>query len=114
LSVAWFVTTFTEAPFSLIFSVWILAIAYAAAFVLLYFNVQWIDYLVSKIKLLRKVKPFFAVLEEVNKRQLLSVLLFSLARFVIFTSQYIILMLVILPELPTVSMVLMIFILFFV
>lgn len=114
LSVAWFVTTFTEAPFSVIFSVWVLAIAYACSFLLLYFNVQWIDYLVSKIKFLNKVKPFFAVLEKVSKRQLLSVLLFSLARFVIFTSQYVILMLVILPELPTISMVLMIFILFFV
>jgi hypothetical protein len=94
--------------------VWILAIIYAAAFVLLYFNVHWIDYLISKIKFLQKVKPFFAVLEEVSTRQLAQVLLISFSRFVIFTSQYVILMLIILPELPTISMVLMIFILFFV
>jgi hypothetical protein len=81
---------------------------------LLYFNVHWIDYLISKIKFLQKVKPFFAVLEEVSTRQLAQVLLISFSRFVIFTSQYVILMLIILPELPTISMVLMIFILFFV
>jgi hypothetical protein len=114
LSIAWFISTFIEAPLSVIFAVWILAIIYAAAFVLLYFNVHWIDYLISKIKFLQKVKPFFAVLEEVSTRQLAQVLLISFSRFVIFTSQYVILMLIILPELPTISMVLMIFILFFV
>ncbi|HMR19822.1 MAG TPA: lysylphosphatidylglycerol synthase domain-containing protein, partial [Sphingobacterium sp.] len=114
LSMAWFVTTFIEAPASVIFGIWILSVMYACTFVLLYFNVRWVDYLVAKIKFLRKIKPFFAVLETVDKRQLFRVLLFAFARFVIFTSQYVLLMLVILPGLPTLSMVLMIFILFFV
>src|SRR5690606_10140192 len=42
------------------------------------------------------------------------VLLLSLARFAIFTSQYVPRMLVILPDLPHISMVLMIFFLFYV
>ena len=114
LSIAWFITTFIDAPTAVVFGVWILASIYAIAFVLLYFNVHWIDYLVSKIHFLKRIKPFFAVLEDMTSRQLTHVLLLSLARFVIFTSQYVILMLVILPDLPTISMVLMIFILFFV
>lgn len=114
LSIAWFITTFIDAPTAVVFAVWILAAIYAMAFVLLYFNVHWIDYLVSKIRFLNRIKPFFAVLEDMTSRQLTHVLLLSLARFVIFTSQYVILMLVILPDLPTISMVLMIFILFFV
>lgn len=114
LSIAWFVTVFIEAPTSVVLAIWMIAIIYAFAFLLLYFNVHWIDHLVGKVKWLDKVRPFFSVLREVSSQELSYVLLLSLARFVIFTSQYVILMVVILPEIPLVSMILMIFILFFV
>ncbi|MBL1410616.1 lysylphosphatidylglycerol synthase domain-containing protein [Sphingobacterium faecale] len=114
LSIAWFVTVFIDAPTSVVLAIWMIAIIYAFAFLLLYFNVHWIDHLVGKLSWLSKAKPFFAVLKDVRSRELLHVLLLSLARFVIFTSQYVILMVVILPEIPLISMILMIFILFFV
>lgn len=114
LSIAWFVTVFIDAPTPVILAIWMIAIIYAFAFLLLYFNVHWIDHLVGKLRWLNKVSPFFAVLRDVRFQELLDVLLLSLARFVIFTSQYVILMLVILPEIPLISMILMIFILFFV
>lgn len=114
LSIAWFVTTFLETPTSVDFGVWLIAIIYALAFLILYFNVAWVDYLVGKVKFLAKIKPFFSVLEDFTVKELAHVLLLSAFRFGIFTSQYIILMLVFLPELPFVSMVLMIFIMFFI
>jgi uncharacterized membrane protein YbhN (UPF0104 family) len=114
LSIAWFVTTFIDTPTSVDFGIWIIAVIYALAFVILYFNVSWVDYLVGKVKFLQKIKPFFAVLEDFSVRELAYVLFLSAFRFAIFTSQYIILMLVILPDLPIVSMVLMIFIMFFI
>ena len=114
LSIAWFVTTFIDTPTSVDFGIWIIAVIYALAFVILYFNVSWVDYLVGKVKFLQKIKPFFAVLEDFSDKELAYVLFLSAFRFAIFTSQYIILMLVILPDLPIVSMVLMIFIMFFI
>lgn len=114
LSIAWFVSVFIDAPTSLTFAIWLIAIIYAFAFLLLYFNVHWVDQVICKVKWLNKISPFFSVLRNVSWQDLLYVLLLSLARFVIFTSQYVILMLVILPEIPVVSMILMIFILFFV
>jgi len=114
ISIAWFVTTFIETPSSVDFGVWLLAIIYAMAFLILYFNVSWVDYLVGKVKFLHKVKPFFVVLEDYSVRELAYVLWLSTCRFAIFTSQYIILMLVFLPELSIVSMLPMIFILFFI
>lgn len=114
LSIAWFVSTHLPTPESVKFGVWLLAVIYALAFLVLYFNVHWVDYLVGKFRFLRKIKPFFSVLEDFTTRELLRVLFFSLLRFIIFTSQYIVLMLVFLPEMPFVSMVLMIFILFFI
>jgi hypothetical protein len=114
LSIAWFICKFLSTPLTVQFGVWLLAIIYAGGFVILYFNVKWIDLLVGKIKFLTRIKPFFEVLEHYSMRELSIVLLNSLARFVIFTSQYIILMKLTLPELPLLSMILMIFILFFV
>ncbi|CAM3829985.1 flippase-like domain-containing protein [Sphingobacterium prati] len=114
LSIAWFICKFLSTPLSVQFAVWLLAIIYAIGFVILYFNVRWVDILVGKIKFLTKIKPFFEVLEHYSARELSIVLINSLARFIIFTSQYIILMKLTLPELPLLSMILMIFILFFV
>ena len=114
VSIAWFVTTFLETPASVDFGVWILAIIYSLAFLILYFNVSWVDRLVGKVKFLKKIKPFFAVLEDFSVKELSYVLLLSIIRFIIFTSQYIILMSVIIPGMPVVSMVLMIFIMFFI
>src|SRR5690606_28907325 len=110
----WFVSTFLETPSALQFGIWILAAIYGLAFILLYFNVYWVDILVNRFKMLQKIQPFFDVLREVNVSQLGYVLLLSLIRFIIFTSQYILLMQVILPDLALLPMILMIFILFFV
>ena len=114
LSIAWFVCKFLETPVSVQFGVWLLAILYGLGFLVLYFNVSWVDVLVGKVRWLKRVKPFFSVLEDYTLKELAVVLFNSFARFVIFTSQYIILMEAMLPDLPFVSTVLMIFILFFV
>src|SRR5690606_15398778 len=52
LSIAWFVTTFIDVPASVNFGIWLLAAIYALAFLVLYFNVSWVDYLVGKVKFL--------------------------------------------------------------
>nr|WP_284040519.1 lysylphosphatidylglycerol synthase domain-containing protein [Sphingobacterium sp. lm-10] len=114
LSIAWFVQTFLPTPVFVKLAVWMIGGIYAAAFLVLYFNVHWIDVLVGKVKFLAKVKPFFGILENFSTRELWHVLLISFARFAIFTSQYMVLMVFFLPELPMLSMVFMIFILFFV
>ncbi len=114
LSIAWFVCTYLPTPHAVQFAVWLLGIIYALAFLILYFNVHWVDKLVGRFRFLRKIKPFFSVLEDFSTKELVNVLLLSLARFVIFTSQYIVLMLVFLPSMPFTAMVLMIFILFFI
>ena len=112
--IAWFVSTFLDTPSAVKFGVWVLATIYGLAFVVLYFNVHWVDYLVGKIGFLKKIQPFFDVLRDVSLQQLGYVLFLSLVRFIIFTSQYVLLMLVILPEMAVLPMIIMIFILFFV
>ena len=114
LSIAWFVNRFFDVGVVAGVALWLIAVAYAAFFLLLYFNITWINGWIKRIRLLAKLHRFFEILTRYNRRELGVVFLNSLARFVIFTSQYCILMLVIIPEIDFLPMLLLIFILFFV
>lgn len=114
LSIAWFVGTYLEPPSAILFAVWVLACMYSLGFLILFFNVHWVKGWVGKVKILAKLQRFFSVLEDFSSKELAEILLISLLRFIIFTSQYIVLMWVILPSLPFIPMLLMIFILFFI
>lgn len=114
LSIAWFAMHFLNLQPWAAVGIWIVAICYASVFMVLYFNVRWVNTLVSRIGFMRKLHRFFEVLNRYDRRELLTVFGYSLTRFVIFTSQYAILMLVLLPEIPFFPMLWMIFILFFV
>lgn len=114
LSIAWFVTGFFPVGTPGMVGVWILAVLYAAVFLIFYFNVRWINAIVSRIHFMRKLHRFFEVLTRYTRRELLAVFLYSLTRFIVFTSQYCILMLVLIPDMPFYPMLWMIFVLFFV
>ncbi|MEC3879413.1 lysylphosphatidylglycerol synthase domain-containing protein [Parapedobacter sp. 10938] len=114
LSIAWFVNQFFEVSTLGGMAIWLLAGLYAGFFLMLYFNVRWINSWMQRMKFLRKFHRFFEILTRYDRGELTIVFLNSLARFVIFTSQYCILMLVIIPDIAFLPMLLLIFILFFV
>lgn len=114
LSIAWFINRFFDIGTWGGIGLWVLAATYAAFFLLLYFNVRWIDRLVKRIGFMKKLYRFFGILNRYKKRELIVVFLQSLARFMVFTSQYCILMAVLIPDIDFMPMLLMIFILFFV
>ncbi len=114
LSVAWFANRFLEIGRVGGIALWLVAAAYAGFFLTLYFNVKWIDAWIRRVGFLRKFHRFFEILTRYDRRELAVVFVNSLARFVIFTSQYCILMLILIPEIRFFPMLFMIFILFFV
>lgn len=114
LSIAWFVNRFFDIGTVAGIALWLLAAVYAGFFLTLYFHVRWIEDWIKRIGFLRKFHRFFEILTRYSRRELVIVFLNSLARFVIFTSQYCILMVVIIPDIDFLPMLLLIFILFFV
>ncbi len=114
LSIAWFVNRFFDVGVLGGGALWLFSVIYAGFFLALYFNVRWIDSWIKRIGFMRKFHRFFEILTRYNRRELLLVFLNSLARFAVFTSQYCILMLVLIPNIDFVPMLLLIFILFFV
>ena len=114
LSIAWFINRFFEVSAVGGVAIWLLAALYAGFFLTLYFNVRWINSWMQRIGFLRKFHRFFEILTRYSLGELITVFFNSLARFIIFTSQYCILMLVIIPDIEFLPMLLLIFILFFV
>ena len=114
LGIAWFVNRFFEVGQVGGVALWLLAVVYGGFFLIIYFNVRWIDRLVRRFGFMKRFYRFFELLNRYKRRELTFIFLQSLTRFVVFTSQYCILMLVLIPDIDFVSMLLMIFILFFV
>jgi len=91
-----------------------IALVFALFFIVFYFNIKWLNGLLLSIKFTRKYQKFYAILSRYKKKELLKILLFCLARYAVFTTQYIIMFLWLIPGLKLGDIVLLVPILFFV
>lgn len=91
-----------------------LAAVFALFFLIFYFNIKWLNGLLLSIKFTRKYKKFYSVLARYQKKELLQILLFCLARYAVFTTQYIIMFLWLIPNLSAADILMLVPILFFV
>ena len=91
-----------------------LAAMFALFFLIFYFNIKWLNGLLLSIKFTRKYKKFYSVLARYQKKELLQILLFCLARYAVFTTQYIIMFLWLIPNLSATDILMLVPILFFV
>lgn len=114
IAICWFVGRFMDVEGWLYAVICLFGFIYILFFLILYFNISFINGWLLKIRFLRKYKRFFDLLLRYNKRELWTIFLYAVGRFAIFTMQYCILIQVLLPEIPITQMVLLIFILFFV
>lgn len=90
------------------------AAVFALFFLIFYFNIKWLNGLLLSIKFTRKYKKFYSVLSRYQKKELLNILLFCLARYAVFTTQYIIMFLWLIPNLSAADIIMLVPILFFV
>lgn len=114
IAVCWFVGTYLELDTFALLGVYFFGFIYVLVFVLLYFNIRAINRFLLKFRFLHRYKRFVDLLLRYDRKALWKVFQYSAARYVIFTSQYCVLMQVMIPGLPVFQMTLMIFILFFV
>ena len=114
VSVVWFVYNFSTIDKWMLpyFTFWGSVIS--VCLLLFYFNIKWVDFLLLKVNFLKKYHKYFRVLARYDKKELWIVLLFSTARYIVFSSQYLFILHFLIPDLPFYSSALMIFILFFI
>src|SRR5699024_4262344 len=70
VSIAWFVSTYLDTRESVQFGVWLIAILYAGACLVIYYNEHWKDKVVSKYKFLKKIQSAVSVLQGFSNREL--------------------------------------------
>ncbi|MEJ7691635.1 lysylphosphatidylglycerol synthase domain-containing protein [Daejeonella sp.] len=114
LALLWFVGSFIELNLIINFALAFLVALFCSFFLLFYFNIQLIDGLLSKVKFIKPFRRFFSILAKYKKADLLRVLIYCLTRFAVFTTQYCLIINLLIPGISIVSMILMLFILFFV
>lgn len=114
LSLIIFVYTYLKLNAWLFIGISMLTGIFIFLMLLFYFRIRWLVFLLDKIKFLRKYHRFFGIMARYSFRQLVYIMLLSLARFAVFSSQYYILIHILLPDLRFIPVMLMVFNLFFI
>ncbi|WP_157562673.1 lysylphosphatidylglycerol synthase domain-containing protein [Mucilaginibacter arboris] len=114
LSLVCFIYKYLNLNSWLSLSLTFLAMVFIFLMLLFYFRIRWLVFLLDKIKFLKKYHRFFSIMAKYSFPQLVVIMLFSLARFAVFSSQYYILIHILLPDLHFIPVMLMVFNLFFI
>lgn len=114
LSLLYFIYTYQHLDQPLTVGIMLLGAVFIVVFLLFYFRIRWLVFLLDKIKFLKKYHRFFSIMAKYSFPQLVLIMLLSLARFAVFSSQYYILIHILLPDLHFVPVMLMVFNLFFI
>ncbi len=114
LALLWFTGRFIQMSGWLYYTIFFLTVVFCVFFLLFYFNISLLSGLINKIGFLKRFRKFFMILGSYHKTGLLIVFIYCIARFIVFTSQYYFIINMLIPDLPVFSMIMMIFILFFI
>jgi hypothetical protein len=114
LALLWFIYHFKPLDKWLFIAIYFLVMGFCFFFLVFYFNIRWIEKSLNSVNFLKKYKRFFSVLNRYHQKELIKVMLFSIARFLVFTIQYILIIYLLLPEIAFYKSALMVFILFFI
>lgn len=114
LAILWFVNRFLALDFRLFIALNFLVLIFCFFFLLFYFNIRWLEGLLNNIKFLKRFNKYFSVLNRYHQKELVNVMLLSLSRFIVFTTQYLLIIHLLIPEISFIDSALMVFILFFI
>ncbi|HVV54072.1 MAG TPA: hypothetical protein VHC47_02035 [Mucilaginibacter sp.] len=90
------------------------AVIFMVLITLFYFHIGLLVQLLNRIKLLKKYHRFFDIMGKYKIGELSKVMLFCLARFFVFSFQYYLVIHLLMPGIPVLPMMMMVFILFFI
>lgn len=109
-----FAYKFTKIDFPIFLAVCGISIAFCFFFIIFFFNIKWLNGILMSIRLTRKYKKFYSILARYKKAELLKILMFCLARYIVFSTQYYILFSWLIPDLHILDVMMLVSILFFV
>ncbi|MEJ7557400.1 MAG: hypothetical protein WKF66_03760 [Pedobacter sp.] len=114
IALCFYIYRFADLDYRLFYALLVLSIMFCAFFIIFYFNIKWLNGLLLSMRITRKYKKFYSILGRYQKIELLKILLFCLARYAVFSSQYFILFYWLIPQIHYLDILMMVSILFFV
>ncbi len=114
IALLWFIYNFSALDPLIFIAICVLVVVFCLFFILFYFNIRWLENLLSNIKFLKRFQKFFSVLSRYHQKELVKVMIYSLARFAVFTTQYLLIIHLLIADIPFYQSALMVFILFFI
>lgn len=114
VAVCIFIYRFIPLDYRLFYSLVAVTVMFCVFFIVFYFNIRWLNGILLSIRFTRKYKKFYSILDRYSKKELLKILLFCLARYIVFSSQYFILFFWLIPQIHYLDILMMVSILFFV
>lgn len=109
-----FIYRFVPLDYRLYYALIALSTMFCSFFIVFYFNIRWLNGILLSMRFTRKYKKFYSILARYSKRELFNILLFCLARYIVFSSQYFILFFWLIPEIHYLDILMLVSILFFV
>lgn len=109
-----FLYRFMDLDYRLNYALMILSGMFCLFFLVFYFNIKWLNGLLLSIRFTRKYKKFYSILGRFEKQELFRILLFCLARYAVFSTQYFIMFYWLIPDIHYLDILMMVCILFFV
>lgn len=114
IAICFFIYRFSGLDYRLFLAVCAIAIAFCSFFAIFFFNIKWLNGILLSMRFTRKYKKFYTILARYRKTELLKILLFCLARYAIFSTQYFIMFKWLIPEIHAFDIIMLVCILFFV
>jgi len=114
LALLWFIGKFVPLNFWLHYAIAFLTIVFCSFFILFFFNIRWLNNILLGIGFLKQFRKVLSIFSSYKKSALFKVFLYSMLRFAVFTSQYCLIINLMIPDILLFQMSMMIFILFFV
>jgi hypothetical protein len=114
IAICIFIYRFTRIDPILFLAICMLTLVFCLFFIFFFFNIKLVNGLLLSMRFTRKYKKFYAVLARYRKSELLILLFFCLGRYVIFSSQYYIMYMWLIPSLHFLDVIMLVSILFFV
>ncbi len=114
VSICVFVYKFTPIDSFLFSALCLVAFIFVMFFVVFYFNIRWINGILLSFKFTRKYKKFYALLGRYSKMELFKILLLCMARYIVYSVQYLIIFSWLIPSIQLNDTYILINVLFFV
>ena len=113
-ALCFFLYRFIGMDYRLFYAIVALSGIFCLFFIVFYFNIKWLNGILLSFSFTRKFKKFYSVLSKYRTKELTSILLFCLARYFVFSTQYFILFNWLMPEIHDFDILMLVSILFFV